>query len=705
MNYKSLLLLPAALLSGVAMADTVTPEQALGKARSFFQQSVRTRGQQAAQALTLAHTAQADGETHFYVFNNPGGGYVIVGGDDVAQDVLAYSESGSFAFDQLSPATRWWLGQYQNQIHSAIVAERQGAPAQSTGTRASDWAEVKPLLGGIEWDQMVPYNAYIQGSGQIQDIFQQYCTGCVATATAQVMRYWKYPERGMFGHSYPWKGQQLEANFAGSAYQWDLMQEKYELAYSGTPEENAVAQLMSDLGIALNMDYGRAYTIGSETPGFAVPYALRTYFGYSKEVEFLNRDQLGDLPSGEWEKMVYSELAAGRPVIYGGADPNGGGGHCFVCDGYKNGYFHINWGWGGKSNDEYFLLTSTKTQAALNPKEEGAGSNDRGQYSGRQAIIVGIQPDPQSEGFVYLSEPMSIPAEAPCSPLHFEGKLYNPTSQDVKVLVGLQMQDSQNIFVQESDEFYVESFVVIPAKQEITFSFDVPEEKLIPGVTYKDYFTILDASNPEIPEEAYSAMQSWLLCYGTTHIEGPEHVLLTMFDGFASLCAPFDAQIPEGVEAYTADRISGDQVIMKQAKSIEAGRSYLLVSKPMEQPILLSGMKTVGDGWSNEPVFKGNLTSHQLYLETACYFMSVLQNGDPALVKTDQFKAIAAHKVIIDGSMSDAEILYLNFDEATGIQQVDDCSNGSGLSYNLMGQPQHEAKGLVVEDGRVTFVK
>lgn len=68
------------------------------------------------------------------------------------------------------------------------------------------------------------------------------------------MRYWKYPERGMFGHSYPWKGQQLEANFAGSTYQWDLMQEKYELAYSGTPEENAVAQLMSDLGIALNMD-------------------------------------------------------------------------------------------------------------------------------------------------------------------------------------------------------------------------------------------------------------------------------------------------------------------------------------------------------------------------------------------------------------------------------------------------------------------
>lgn len=233
----------------------------------------------------------------------------------------------------------------------------------------------------------------------------------------------------------------------------------------------------------------------------------------------------------------------------------------------------------------------------------------------------------------------------------------------------------------------------------------MPEEKLIPGVTYKDYFTILDISNPEIPEEAYSAMQSWLLCYGTTHIEGPEHVLLTMFDGFASLCAPFDAQIPEGVEAYTADKISGDQVIMKQAKSIEAGRSYLLVSKPMEQPILLSGMKTVGDGWSNEPVFKGNLTSHQLYLETACYFMSVLQNGDPALVKTDQFKAIAAHKVIIDGSMSDAEILYFNFDEATGIEQVGDSSNGRSLRYNLMGQPQREAKGLVVEDGRVTFVK
>ena len=684
------------LLSGAVMADTVSPEQALGKATRFFQQSVNTRGQ--AQSLTLAHTAETDGETYFYVFNNPAGGYVIVGGDDVAHDVLAYSESGSFDYNQLSPATRWWLGQYQNQIHSAIVAEHQGMAAQNEATRALplNRTEIKPLLGGIAWNQTAPYNADILGSAQIEDPQLQYATGCVATATAQVMRYWKYPERGRFSHAYRWKDQLLEANFAESVYEWDLMQEKYEATYSGTPEENAVAKLMSDVSIALNMEYGRRYTSGSAAPDRAIPYALATYFGYDKKMELLERDSLTNLAAGGWEEMIYSELAEKRPVIYGG------GGHSFICDGYKDGFFHINWGWGGMANDEYYLLTSTETTPALAPKDEGVGGNGLGQYSGDESIIIGIQPDSQSEGFVYLTEPMNVPAEAPYGPQHYEGKLYNPTSQDVKATV--LMVFLPDIPLKGNDIFMHDTTMVFPAGEETLFSFDVPETSLIPGFTYSVLFCIIDKSDPEIPMDVYKSKVPWIFATMPTHIEGPEHVMLDLSRGVTTICAPFDAELPQGVVAYTAERITADnQVIMKLAFSIEAGKCYLLGSVPTTQPVLLSGMRTTDEVWSVGPVFTGNMSSEYQYYDGPSYGVTLVE-GNPLLIRNTRSSGVPAYNILVDGSLSDAYYLYFNYDEATGIEQVDVHSNGSGLRYNLLGQPA-KGKGLVVRNGHVVFEK
>lgn len=680
------------LLSGAAMADTVSPEQALGKANRFFQQSVNTRGQ--AQSLTLAHTAQADDEIYFYVFNNPAGGYVIVGGDDVAHDVLAYSESGTFDYDQLSPANRWWLGQYQNQIHSAIAAERLGMATRAAATRAEDWAEVKPLLGGIAWNQVAPYNAYILDNRETEDPMQQYVTGCTATAMAQVMRYWKYPERGRFSHACRWEELQ-EANFAESVYEWDLMQEKYTQTYSGTPEENAVAKLMSDVGIALNMEYGRNYSPGSAAPDRTILYALATYFGYSRGMDYLIRDYPTNLPAGEWEEKIYSELAAQRPVIYLG------GSHCFVCDGYKDGFFHINWGWGGIANDEYYLLTSTETTPALAPKDEGVGGNSLGQYTGNEAITIGIQPDPQSEGYVYLTELMSVPAEAPYGPQHYEGKFFNPTSQDVKAVVGMIFEP--NILLKADDVFQPDTTIVFPAGKETLFSFDVPETSLIPGFRYTAYFTILDISDPEIPMDVNKSKVPWIFARVSTRIEGPEYVLLDLSRGVTTICVPFDAELPQGVVAYTDEGITPDhQVIMKQAFSIEAGKCYLLGSVPTAQPVLLSGMRTTDETWSVGPVFKGNMSSKHQYYDGPCYGMTLL-NGEPVLIRNTSPSGVPAYKILIDGSLSDAEYIYFNF-EATSIEQVGDRSVGSGLRYNLLGQPA-KGKGLVIRDGRVVFEK
>lgn len=209
---------------------------------------------------------------------------------------------------------------------------------------------------------------------------------------------------------------------------------------------------------------------------------------------------------------------------------------------------------------------------------------------------------------------------------------------------------------------------------------------------------------PKITREEYDAMPFWIFCAENIHVEGPEHVLLNLSKGLSSICVPFDAELPEGVEAYTAERITADhQIIMKQASSIEAGMCYVLVSEPIEQPIILKGMKTTDEVWSVGPVFKGNLTSEFQYQKSANYGLTIV-DGELVMTRSEKPCGVPAHKVLVDGAMSDAEILYLNFDEATGIEQVGD-SNGTSLRYNLYGQPlkQMPEKGIFIRDGKRTY--
>lgn len=709
MNRIASILLPAALLSSAAMAETVSPEQALDKALSFYRHPAHARSQMASsgRSLTLAHTAQADGETYFYAFNNPAGGYVIVGGDDVARDVLAYSPSGTFRYDQLCPAMRWWLGQYQSQIHAAIVAERQGRTARRASTRAAEsWAEIQPLLGNNEWHQAPPFNALIPGNDMTEMVIMQKMAGCVATAVAQVMHYWKYPERGMGRHAYSQDGQLLEADFAASTYQWNLMQEEYAPAYNATPEEDAVARLLSDVGIALNMQYGDALSAGSTTSEQTIPYALRTYFGYSKDMRILYRDQMEGLADGEWEKIVYGELAEGRPVIYSGGNPNYAVGHTFVCDGYKDGFFHINWGMVGMPNDAYYLLTSTDDTPALTPTTEleGIGTIVVGQYDCRHSIITGVEPDPQSEGYVYHVEPMVIPAEAPLhGTLHLEGKFHNPTSRDVEAMVAAIIIDDDHYFPEESEPYTTYQTVHFPAKQEVVVSFDIPTDSLIPGVNYLELFEITDVTAQEITKEDFLAT-TWLFYRGYTHVEGPDYAWLNLSEGAVTLCLPFSTALPDGVRAYTAESITADnRVVMKPASSIEAGICYLVTSdeRPQE-PFLLSGMKTTDETWSAGPVLRGNLSSEAQLYESACFVLDEVDGEDVFTRRNATY--VFPQKGFIDGSLSDAEFLHIQFDDATGIQLLGEQSWGN-LRFTPLGQPQREARGLIVEGRRVVFVK
>ena len=212
---------------------------------------------------------------------------------------------------------------------------------------------VGPLLDDIEFDQGTPYNDKCPIINNARAI-----TGCVATAMAEIMRYWKYPAVGTGSTTYTGSKGAQTYNFADHPFDWNNMLPTYKRDY--TPAQaSAVSELMLACGASVNMNY--AYD-GSGANSDKVLPALRDFFGYDPAIEFLT-DATEDVISTVWVSVLKSEFDAGRPVYYSGANQTSG--HAFVMDGYKidgsDVYFHVNWGWNGSYNG-WYLITYLRPQ-------------------------------------------------------------------------------------------------------------------------------------------------------------------------------------------------------------------------------------------------------------------------------------------------------------------------------------------------------
>ncbi len=313
----------------------------------------------------LAYTAKQE---RFYVFDRGSqGGFVVVAGDDRLPQVLGYGERGDFSVAQLPPAVKCWMDALDRQIEY-LQSHGNAAPYRP----AKQLTPVGPLMT-TEWNQTEPYNNYCP-TYTVDSATMRAVTGCVATATAQVMNYHQWPPVGRGSHSYHCDVDgktptDLSADFSQSVYQWDLMLDRYD-ANSSAESCDAVARLMSDVGISVDMSYGSS----SGAQESAAMMSLRRYFGYSDRSYLLTRDFFS---AEEWDRILVDELSAGRPIIYTGFDDDGG--HAFVFDGFDaDGYYHVNWGWGGRY-DGYFLAS------VLNP-----GSNS---FNFMQDCIFGVIPE------------------------------------------------------------------------------------------------------------------------------------------------------------------------------------------------------------------------------------------------------------------------------------------------------------------------
>lgn len=376
-------------LSSVA-AQSVSRQQAQQTAQQFMAKRGMTLSQKNIHKATRQQQAANDDNAYYYVFNaTDNQGFVIVSGDERAVPVLGYADSGTFNEENLPDGMEWLLENYRNQMNALDKAPSTLHTSPSTqiyhAPRQTRHA-VAPLMTTL-WNQGNPYNIlcprYFNDDATIGE---HSATGCVATAMAQVVAYYRWPEklkRGIPGYIQTYntsEGEKKERRNtipAGTVIDWDNMLDNYNGEHTAQ-QDTAVALLMYMVGVDCKMSYG-----ASSASGYSEGVdGLITSFDFDDGTHIEKRDWY---TLHAWDEMIYNEIASGHPVPYGGQ--NSGGGHAFVLDGYDiDGLYHVNWGWGGMSNG-YFRID------ILDPdNHEGIGASQTpGGYNMGQDCIIGMK--------------------------------------------------------------------------------------------------------------------------------------------------------------------------------------------------------------------------------------------------------------------------------------------------------------------------
>lgn len=337
------------------------------------------------QSLAIASVGLLEEGSNIYVVNLMPSGYVLIAGDDAAQPVLGYNFNVEWTGENFPVQLADMLESWKQQL-AYIISNN----LQADAAIRSEWARLDVVAGSFQpmrydrdvsplitstWGQGTYYNALCPSGTPV---------GCVATAMAQIMRYWAYPTTGQGSHSYvhPTYGVQ-SADFGATTYNWAAMPNYL------TSANTAVATISYHAGVSVEMDY---HPSGSGAYSTDVPSALINYFKYKNTATYRSKASYSD---AAWHTLLQTELNESRPVYYSGYDPSEGG-HAWIIDGFQaTNHYHVNWGWDGYYNG-YFYLTS------LNP--------DIYNFSQSHAAVTGIEPDSPASFLLFENfDSVSIP--------------------------------------------------------------------------------------------------------------------------------------------------------------------------------------------------------------------------------------------------------------------------------------------------------
>lgn len=362
---------------------------------------------------TLIKTEMGDkAQTPVYYIFNTATTFVIVSGDDRAEEILAYGDK-PLNLDRIPKNMEAWLNIYKEQLDWLLtnpdVKVSKPVSYKSPKLRAT---VTGPLLTAI-WDQEAPFNnlCHFTYSGTNYTCL----TGCPATSASMVLYYWKYPTEPV--GPLPAYTASLDLSYWNSVsytypelpqttFDWDNMIDDYTGSYT-TAQGSAVATLMRYCGQAESMMYGTSSAGGSgiyttDAQNIADMFIA---FGYDEATTRLALKS--DYTETTWAQLLQEEIAESRPIVFMAVDAGGNGGHAFNVDGYNSSTnkYHVNFGWSGDGNNWY----------AMNAFSYGGYT-----FSSNQMATVGIQP------------PMGMIKATP-SEVNFQGFAGETYTQTVKV--------------------------------------------------------------------------------------------------------------------------------------------------------------------------------------------------------------------------------------------------------------------------------
>ena len=332
---KRTLLLVLTAFSNILLANA----EPITKARALSIASKYINNPKLSNDTPKTRSSQANEQPAYYIFTNSNDKkFVIISGESKLNELVGYGDKMTENPNDQPPYFKLFLKEYER-----VVKEVRSKATATTPQRPIK-RKVEPLLT-CKWSQYDPFNKYTPLSNG-----QHTPTGCVATATAQVMFYNKWPKN---------RPQDYIASTGDDAkksatYWWDEMKNTTNEMRTEQSRQ-AVGVLMYDIGKAVHMRY---YIKGSDSNLQRACNALRDKFDYT--VRYLDKNFL---PANDFLNEVMQEISDGYPVLVVG------GPHAFVYDGYdEQGFIHTNWGWGGE-NDGYFdinIVTLNVSGFALN---------------------------------------------------------------------------------------------------------------------------------------------------------------------------------------------------------------------------------------------------------------------------------------------------------------------------------------------------
>ncbi len=422
--------------ASVAWSGSVAPESAHRVAQGQVRHHIAIFGNwngSVSPVLSDPEALYRDGEPTAYHFRVLPSGYVIVAAYDNLSPVPFYSTRSAFDVsraDAPHAIESWMVARLNTKAEAASDLHKRAAPLEGAsrlsttpGRIGNAWtyfnrlggdenhddtsrnlsdgvngdtsdiirgAAVAPLLSTL-WGQFTPYNLETPdddcSSGHT-------LTGCVATAWAQLLKYWQWPPQPAGGEgalTYTWVGDNVTTNLSvdfsnTEAYHWTNMPNDLTAPGTTPGQRDAVSKLIYYLAVSAEMDFGCPESAGGSGSSSWADEVLDTHFKYKAMDALHNRLELSNYTAAQWFSIMKNELDQDppRPIIFSMGSPSGW--HEVVVDGYQEGVadkVHINFGWDG-NYDAYYDVTDDDDFNT--PGTNWDVAHD-------QVMVIGIEPD------------------------------------------------------------------------------------------------------------------------------------------------------------------------------------------------------------------------------------------------------------------------------------------------------------------------